>query len=76
MQTSKQTSQSVGKKLLKMPKKDIDDINKPRTEIVELAELLQIDCDKFTIAQLRNEVKQKIKEERKYSKPKTVCLND
>ena len=71
---SQQTSHNVCKKPSKIPKKKIDDIKK-HAEILELAELLQIDCDKFTIAELRSEVKQKIEEERKYSKPKTVYLS-
>ena len=75
MQPSQQTSHKVCKNSLKRPKKNIDDIIK-RKEIAELAELLQIDGDKFNIEELKSEVKQKIREERKYSKPKTVYLSD
>ena len=75
MQTSQQTSHNVCNIPLKIPKKNIDDIIK-RKEIGELAELLQIDGDKLNIEELKSVVKQKIKEERKYSKPKTVYFSD
>ena len=75
MQTSQQTSHNVCTKPLKIPKKNIDDITK-RKEIVDLAELLHIDWDKLNIEELKSEVRQKIEEERKYSKPKTVHLSD
>ena len=74
MQTSQKTSHNVCTKPLQIPKKNIDDITK-RKEIVDLAELLQIDWDKLNIEELKSEVRQKIEEERKYSKPKTVHLS-
>ena len=55
-----------------MPRKNIDLINK-NSKILRLAKLLEIDCEENPIEQIKIDVKQKINDQRKYLKTKTVC---
>ena len=70
------TVENVWVKSSKMPKKKFDDIKK-LPEIVDLAELLQIDYDEnCTIQEIKSKLKQKVEDQSKYLKRTTVCCSD